>query len=105
MADHNKALEASPDGQTENLNQYVFSYRGTYLREKLDLVAALSYFGREAEQGSLQRYSATYELAEALDLTGGVVLYTRGDGQNFLLSAAQDNDRVFFEATMMQFIR
>ena len=105
LADHNKALEASPDGQTENLNQYVFSYRGTYLREKLDLVAALSYFGREAEQGSLQRYSATYELAEALDLTGGVVLYTRGDGQNFLLSAAQDNDRVFFEATMMQFIR
>ena len=62
-----------------------------------DLVAVLSYFGRRGEQGSLQRYSATYELAEALDLTGGVVLYTAGDGQNPLLAAGKDNDRVFFD--------
>ncbi|MCH8887659.1 MAG: DUF1302 family protein [SAR324 cluster bacterium] len=97
LAGFDKALEASPDGQAENVNQYVFTYRGSFLREKLDLVAVLIYFGRKAEQGSLQRYSATYELAEALDLTGGVVLYTRGDGENFLLAAAKDNDRVFFD--------
>ena len=36
LAGFDKALEASPDGQAENINQYVFTYRGTYLREKLE---------------------------------------------------------------------
>lgn len=90
-------LEASPDAPAEDLNQYVFTYRGKFLREKLDLVAVLSYYGRAAEQGSLQRYSATYELAQALKLTGGLVIYTPGDGEIFILKAAQDNDRVFFD--------
>ena len=97
LAGFDKALEAFPDGQAENINQYVFTYRGSFLREQLDLLAVLSYYGRKAGQGSLQRYSATYELAEALHLTGGVALYTPGDGKIFLLNAAQDNDRVFFD--------
>jgi len=59
--------------------------------------AVLSFFGAKGEQGSLQRYSATYELATALDLTGGVVLFTPGEGENFLLVSGRDNDRAFFE--------
>ena len=90
-------LELFPDSQAEDVNQYVFSYRGSFLREALDLVAVLAYYGKNAEQGSLQRYSATYELAEALDMTGGVVVYTPGEGENFLLVNAQDNDRVFLD--------
>ncbi|MEE8436621.1 MAG: DUF1302 family protein, partial [bacterium] len=42
LAGFDKALEADLDGQTENINQSVFSYRGSFLREKLDLVAVLS---------------------------------------------------------------
>jgi hypothetical protein len=91
------AIETSPDGTPQDVNQYVLGYRGSFLHQKLDLVAVLNYFGGRAEQGSVQRYSATYELAEALKATGGVVIYTPGDGKNFLLVGAQDNDRVFFE--------
>ena len=96
LLDHEAALEQTPDLQPRDVNQYVLSYRGTYLRDKLDVVAVLSAFGRRADEGTLQRYQLTYELARALDLTGGVVIYTAGKGGNFLLVNARDNDRVFF---------
>ena len=51
--------------------------------------------GREAGEGSVRRYSATYDLFDAFSLTAGVVTFHAG---NFLLDAARDNDRVFFEA-------
>jgi hypothetical protein len=79
------------------VNQYVLSYRGSYLREKLDVVGVLSAFGARGEEGTLQRYQLTYELAAALDGTLGVLIYTAGKGGNFLLVNAKDNDRAFFE--------
>ncbi len=97
IRDYDPRLAEFPDDTPRDVNQYVLSYRGSYLRETLDVVAVLSYFGREAEEGGIQRYQVTYELATALDLTGGVVLYTPGDGQNTRLVAAQDNDRVFLD--------
>ncbi len=96
LLQHEAALEQAPDLQPRDVNQYALSYRGTYLREKLDVVAVLSAFGRKADQGTLQRYQLTYELARALHLTGGVVIYTAGKGGNFLLLNARDDDRVFF---------
>jgi hypothetical protein len=92
-----EVLRRFPDLQEQNVNQYVLAYRGSYLREKLDLVAVLSYFGASANEGSIQRYSATYEVARAMDLTGGVAIYTPGEGGNPRLVQAQDNDRAFFE--------
>ncbi|MEE8554256.1 MAG: DUF1302 family protein [bacterium] len=97
LFEFDKALEQEPIRQSKDVNQYVLTYRGSFLREQLDLVAVLSFFGAKGEQGSLQRYSATYELATALDLTGGVVLFTPGEGENFLLVSGRDNDRAFFE--------
>ncbi len=85
------------DLESEDVNQYVFTYRGSFLREQLDLVAVLSFFGASAEEGSLQRYSATYELASALDITGGVVIFTPGNDESSIMNTARDNDRLFFD--------
>jgi len=95
LLDHQTALERAPDLQPRDVNQYVISYRGSFLRQTLDALAVVSAFGRRGEEGTLQRYQLTYELATALELTGGFAVYTPGKGQNFLLQAARDNDRAF----------
>jgi hypothetical protein len=97
LLDYDPLLAALPLPQAEDVNQYVLSYRGSYLREKLDVVAVLIAYGAKAEQGTTQRYQLTYEVVQALDLTGGVIVYTPGDGGNYLLAGAQDNDRLFAE--------
>jgi hypothetical protein len=97
LLDHEPLLLQPPDQQLRDVNQYVLSYRGSYLREKLDVVGVLSAFGTRGEEGTLQRYQLTYELAAALDGTLGVLIYTAGKGGNFLLVNAKDNDRAFFE--------
>lgn len=95
IQDYDPALQNAPDEQGEDLSQYGLSYRGTFLREKLSLAAVIIAFGGQGEKGNLQRYSATYALADGLNLTGGAVAYSPGDGSNFLMNTAQDNDRVF----------
>jgi hypothetical protein len=77
------------------VNQYVISYRADLLRQQLHVVALAIFFGQEADQGSVRRVSATYDLYDAFSVTGGVVTYHPG---NFLLDAARDNDRLFFDA-------
>ena len=96
--DFDDKLRQSPDGLRPDVNQTVMSYRGSFLREVLDVVAVMIFFGSQLEQGSLQRYSASYDVADAVTLGGGVVLYDAGAGDNALLEFAKDNDRVFMDA-------
>ena len=95
LLDFEPILEDPPDSALEDINQYAISYRADLLRQRLHVVLFALFFGREAGNGSVRRYSATYDLFDAFSLTGGVVTYHAG---NFLLDAARDNDRVFFEA-------
>ncbi|MDH5751788.1 MAG: ligand-binding protein SH3 [Deltaproteobacteria bacterium] len=88
-------LEESPDAKVEDIVQYSLSWRGSFLREKLDLMAMASYFGSSAEMGGMQRYSASYELAPALNITGGLMVFVPGDGSNPMIYNARDNDRLF----------
>lgn len=52
-------------------------------------------FGEEAQDGSLERLSAEYELRDALTLTAGLLLFQSGDP--FVFSEIGKNDRVFLE--------
>ncbi|MCH7478105.1 MAG: hypothetical protein IIA14_08385 [SAR324 cluster bacterium] len=98
LLDFDPVLENPPDSVLEDINQYVLAYRADLLRQQLHVLALAAFFGAEAEKGSLQRYSATYDWFEAFSVGGGVVIYTPGDGSNFLLQGAKDNDRLFLEA-------
>ena len=100
VLDYDAALKVYPLfalEQSETTNEYALSYRASFLRETVDVVAVILAFGASADEGTVQRYQVTYELAEALDVTGGVVIYTAGGGGNVLLTNAKDNDRLFFE--------
>ncbi len=93
------ALAKPPDYVTADANQIVLAWRQTLLNERWELVALLSLFGQHADQGNLQRYSARYELAAGLRLTGGVIIYQSHGRQNYLLATAQNNDRLFGDVT------
>lgn len=100
VLDYDSALRDFPalaDEQAEVTAEYALSYRASFLRETVDVVAVILAFGGRADEGTVQRYQVTYELARALDVTGGVVIYTPGGGGNTLLANAKDNDRLFFE--------
>ena len=51
--------------------------------------------GERAQDGSIVRLSADYELQDALILAGGIVLYQGGDPIDF--SKIEKNDRIFFQ--------
>lgn len=97
LLDHAAALSQPPDYTGTDTNEYVASYQRTFLHDKMTAMAVLMAFGARAQEGTIQRYQLTYELARALNLTGGLLIYTPGQGGNYLLAAAADNDRGFFE--------
>lgn len=95
ILDYRDELELPPDNTPRNVNQWVFSYRADLLRQQLHVILVAIFFGTQADEGSVRRYSATYDLFEAFSIGGGVVTYHPG---NPILDAARDNDRVFFDA-------
>jgi hypothetical protein len=65
------------------------------MHARLNLLAVIVVFGEQLDEGGYGRFSAGYELAEALKLTGGMVLYDGGPRPPTL--GIEDNDRVFAE--------
>jgi len=75
--------------------QTALRYQGEFLHARLKLTALAILFGDPGKGGGSARLQATYELAEGLNLTGGVVAYDGGD--KFPFTAIGDNDRLFLE--------
>jgi len=67
----------------------------TFLREKLEVTALGIVYGTQAQDGSIVRLEARYDLLDALELGGGIVLYQRGDTPFF--ETIPRNDRIFLE--------
>jgi hypothetical protein len=94
ILDYQPDLEMPPDNTPRNVAQWVFSYRADHLRQQLHTVVVAIFFGEQGNEGSIRRYSTTYDLFEAFSIGGGVVTYHAG---NLILDAVRDNDRVFLE--------
>lgn len=75
--------------------QWVFRLNRTFLREQLSLTWFALFSGLKGQGGSVQRYQIDYDMASALSVSGGVVLYHGGTNQAFQDIA--NNDRLFFE--------
>ena len=95
IVDFDDVLEGGYDNALENVNQYALSYRGDFLNQTLHAVAVWLAFGETGNRGTVQRYSLTYDVIDALAVTGGVLVFQSGDKANFLLDHGQDSDRVF----------
>ena len=75
--------------------QTALRYQGEFLHARLKLTALAILFGDPGKGGGSARFQATYELAEELNLIGGLVAYDSGD--KFPFNAISDNDRFFLE--------
>ena len=87
--------ELAAQGYREDEWQSAFRYSGDFLHARLNLLAVVVIFGERLDEGGYGRFSATYELAEALKLTGGLMLYAGGPRPPTL--GIENNDRLFAE--------
>jgi hypothetical protein len=83
------------DGMVEDEWQTALRYQGDYMHARLHLLVLLSAFGSDLADGGFGRYSAAYDIADALTVTGGVVTYQKGDKLPF--NTVYDNDRIFVD--------
>ncbi|MCP4352623.1 MAG: DUF1302 domain-containing protein [Desulfobacterales bacterium] len=88
-------LEQFPDTAKQDEFQSVLRINRTFLNERLSLTLLVSVFDFTGDDGAFQRFSAEYDLADAVKITGGVVLYQSGDIAKY--KNIGDNDRMFFE--------
>ena len=97
ILDHQESLEAAPDGVEAHAPQLVVRLSRDLFHDTLNLGVLASFWGLNAENGGLQRYSATYDINDALELYLGFVAYQSGEGGQ--LQGVGDNDRLFAELT------
>lgn len=83
------------EGLNEDLWQTAVRYQGDFLHARLHLLALISAFGDRLDEGGFGRYSAAYDIADALTLTGGIVSYE--GGKQFPFNTIADNDRLFLD--------
>jgi hypothetical protein len=82
-------------GLQENQLETAIRVTRTFFHERLELTALGIIFGSYAQDGSVVRLDARYDLRDALELSGGIVFYQKGDPPPF--DTIKDNDRFFFE--------
>lgn len=75
--------------------QTALRYQGDFMHARLHLLALVSAFGEQLDDGGFGRYSVAYDLADALTVTGGLVSYEGGVKLPF--NRIGDNDRLFLE--------
>ncbi|MEN8167170.1 MAG: DUF1302 family protein [Pseudomonadota bacterium] len=92
---HDFDEELADQDYLEDEWQSAFRYSGDFLHARLNLMMVLIVFGEQFDEGGFGRFSAAYELAEALKLIGGMVLY-EGGGRPPTLDIG-NNDRLFAE--------
>lgn len=93
LSDYNNALLV--DGIKQDEWQTALRYQGDFMHARLHLLALATAFGVHHNDGGFARYSAAYDLQDALSLTGGVVCYYRGEKLPF--DSVGDNDRLFID--------
>jgi len=83
------------DGINQDEWQTALRYQGDFMHARLHMLVLLSAFGSNLNGGGFSRYSAAYDLADALTITGGVVTYQKGDRLPF--NTIYNNDRLFVD--------
>jgi hypothetical protein len=88
-------IEAAPDFAEEDRWVSALRLTRTFLNETLTLTVLAQTFGLTGDDGAFQRLTAEYDLTDAIEITGGVVLYQSGDLPRF--REVGQNDRLYLE--------
>lgn len=89
------AVAEAPDSAQEDEFQSAIRLSRTFWNQTLTLSLTASTFGVAGEDGSFQRISAEYDVNDAVQVTGGMVLYESGDLARF--QDIGDNDRLYVD--------
>ena len=95
LIDYGQGLESAPDYQKEDDLQGVLRVTRSFMNDRLELSVLASIYGLRGENGSFERLTLAYDLADGWQASGGVVLYQFGQKPMFTRIGA--NDRLFFE--------
>ncbi len=86
-------LKKLPDFLNENVKQAALRITRSFINDTLDIIILVMTMG---DSGLVQRYSAEYDIIDALSVSGGVVLY-KSDDEEGQYSSIGENDRAFLE--------
>jgi len=82
-------------GLQENLLETALRVTRTFMNERLEITALAIAFGNHAQDGSVVRLDARFDLRDALEIGGGILFYQKGDPPPF--DTIKKNDRFFAE--------
>lgn len=92
---HDYTVTLLGEGVIEDEWQSALRYQGDFMHARLHLLALVSLFGEQLDEGGFGRYSAAYDIADGLSVTGGVVSYE--SGEKFPFGSYGENDRLFVD--------
>ncbi|TDG11389.1 DUF1302 family protein [Seongchinamella unica] len=92
---YDRRLELGPVPYQRNRLETAFRYSADFLNDRWNAIIVATRFGEALNEGGITRIQLGYELRQALELTGGLVLY-HGRVQ-WPFDSIADNDRVFLE--------
>ena len=87
-------LDDSPEDPQENGDDLALRISKDYLQDTLELTTVIGLNGFRGQGGAMQRFSASYDIADNWRLTGGLFLFQDGNGT---MSGTGDLGRVFGE--------
>ena len=91
----NSQIKEAPDFTEEDRWVSALRLTRTYLNQTLTLTILAQTFDLTGDDGAFQRFTAEYDLTDAIELTGGVVFYESGDLPRF--RDVGENDRLYLE--------
>lgn len=95
LTDWETAAKRAPDHAEEDRLETALRVGSDFMNARLHLEGVVIVLGERAQNGVIGRAQATWELRDALDVTGGVLVFTQGDIPP--TDDWGDNDRLFAE--------
>jgi hypothetical protein len=95
LFDFEKFMRDAPNFAEENRLETAIRITGNFMNERLQVTLLGLIFGERAQDGSVVRLSANYEIRDALEVDGGIILYQEGNLPSF--RHVGKNDRLFLE--------
>jgi len=87
-------LDTSPEGPRSTVNEIACRVTSNFMNDTLELAGMIILNGVRGQYGALQRFTATYNLADNWSVNGGVLLYQTRSGA---MVPVGDSSRVFCE--------
>ncbi len=95
LFDFEPGMKALPDWAQEDSFQAAARITRKFFHDTLEVTLLGSILGEKAQDGAFERISAKYDVTDALAVSGGIVLYQKGD--LLLFRKIEHNDRVFLD--------